>query len=278
MLLVKTPQPSALERSINWAQAVFLLGLAAVLLPTMFDVARLTWTTEQGGHAPIIVATGAWLLWRELKATSARPRPGNLLLGSAAFAATIVGYVVARITGIIELEGFAMYAVIISAFYLLVGGALLRALWFPILYLAVALPPPDTLVTAITQPLKGEVTWALAMVAPSSDTISFQPWAAVSAAVRRPSDAGLPTVCAWLRERAMKLPSRSIRPASQPNKARVSSRAPPPPSPLGAAATAAGHHRETRLVGPPSEVDSIAEHRQLDCHRWRLQNRTIENA
>jgi exosortase len=35
-----------------------------------------------------------------------------------------------------------------------VGGALLRALWFPLVYLAVALPPPDTLVSLITQPLK----------------------------------------------------------------------------------------------------------------------------
>jgi exosortase len=47
-----------------------------------------------------------------------------------------------------------MYAAVISAGYLLVGGALLRSLWFPILYLAVALPPPDQLVALITQPLK----------------------------------------------------------------------------------------------------------------------------
>jgi exosortase len=47
-----------------------------------------------------------------------------------------------------------MYAAVLSTFYLLVGGVLLRALWFPIIYLAVALPPPDTLVTVITQPLK----------------------------------------------------------------------------------------------------------------------------
>jgi exosortase len=47
-----------------------------------------------------------------------------------------------------------MYGAIVSAFYLLVGGVLLRALWFPILYLAVALPPPDQVVTFLTQPLK----------------------------------------------------------------------------------------------------------------------------
>lgn len=146
--------PRSIALPVTWARAAFVLGLAAVLLPTMYDVARLTWTTEQGGHAPIIVATGAWLLWRELTATHAEPRPGGALLGALFFGGSLLSYVIARITGILELEGLAMYATIISAFYLLVGGAMLRALWFPILYLAVALPPPDTIVAAITQPIK----------------------------------------------------------------------------------------------------------------------------
>jgi len=154
LLLVKDPSSATLDRSIGWQQVVFFLGAAAILLPTMFDVGRLTWTTEQGGHAPIIVATGAWLLWREWKASQARPRPGNVLVGTVLLAASLALYIVARITGILELEGLAMYASLVSAAYLMVGGAMIRALWFPILYLAVALPPPDTVVAAITQPLK----------------------------------------------------------------------------------------------------------------------------
>ena len=154
MLLVKTEVPRTRDRSALMAKVVFLVGLAAIVLPTMYDVARLTWTTEQGGHAPIIVATGAWLLWRELKSTKVRARPGNLVIGAVALALSLTAYVVARITGILEIEGLAMYAAVISAFYVLVGGSMLRALWFPIIYLAVALPPPDTVVSVITQPLK----------------------------------------------------------------------------------------------------------------------------
>jgi exosortase len=150
---------------MRWAHAVFLLGLAAIFVPTMYDVARLTWTTEQGGHAPIIAATGGWLLWREWKGVRGKMRPGNLLIGAIAFILCLTLYSIARITGIIEIEGFAMYATLLSAAYLLVGGGVLRALWFPILYLAVALPPPDTVVVALTQPLKiwiSEVTvWLL---------------------------------------------------------------------------------------------------------------------
>jgi exosortase len=153
LLLVKTQPPNTLER-LQWPLLVLLAGVAALLLPTMYDVARLTWTTEQGGHAPIIVATGVWLLFRELKSTSIKARPGKPWIGSLALTGSLTVYVVGRITGILELEALAMYASILSAFYLLVGGALLRALWFPILYLAAALPPPDTVVSLITQPLK----------------------------------------------------------------------------------------------------------------------------
>lgn len=161
MLLVKTEPPSALQRGVRWPQLVFLLGVAAVLLPTMYDVARLTWTTEQGGHAPIIVATGAWLLWRELQSTSVRARPGNLRIGAFVLAVSLALYFVARVTGILEIEGVTMYASVLAACYLLVGGPLMRAMWFPIVYLAVALPPPDTLVSLITQPMKIGISQAV---------------------------------------------------------------------------------------------------------------------
>ena len=154
LLLVKPEPASALKRPFSWARAIFLIGLAAILLPTMYDVARLTWTTEQGGHAPIILATGAWLLWRELKSNESLARPANLPLGLVGLALCLTLYAAARITGILELESAGMYGSIICAFYLVIGGPLLLALWFPVLYLAVALPPPDQVVTFITQPLK----------------------------------------------------------------------------------------------------------------------------
>ena len=154
MLQVKPPNAAALTRSQKWAAAAFAAGALALLVPTMIDVARLTWTTEQGGHAPIIVATGAWLAWRELRSAKPRAELGNLILGVGLFAFFLIAYVAARITGILEIEGFAMYAIILTGIYLLVGGAILRAVWFPIVYLAAALPPPDTVVAAVTQPLK----------------------------------------------------------------------------------------------------------------------------
>lgn len=47
-----------------------------------------------------------------------------------------------------------MYGAVVAAIYLIFGGAVMRAIWFPLVYLAFALPPPDSVVTFVTQPIK----------------------------------------------------------------------------------------------------------------------------
>ena len=54
----------------------------------------------------------------------------------------------------LEVEAFAMYGALIVGAYLLFGGQLMRTIWFPLVYLAFTLPPPDTVVAAVTQPIK----------------------------------------------------------------------------------------------------------------------------
>ena len=148
---VAPPLPGGL---ITPANVIFTLGLAAIMLPTMVQVARVSWSTEQGGHGPIVLATGLWLLWRELKAGKAEPRPGHLATGLLLMALSMAIFLLARITGVLEIEAFAMYGALIAAAYLLVGGAVLRTIWFPLVYLAFTLPPPDSVVAAVTQPIK----------------------------------------------------------------------------------------------------------------------------
>jgi exosortase len=162
--LMRAEQPlrSRLRQS---ADVIFALGCAAIILPTMIGVARFSWSTEQGGHGPRVLAAGLWLLWRESKNTNAISRPGKLLPGVLTLGAMLLIFLVARITQILEIEAFAMYGALIAVAYLLVGGALLRALWFPLVYLAFVLPPPDTVVAAITQPIKIAISaWSVELL------------------------------------------------------------------------------------------------------------------
>jgi hypothetical protein len=43
----------------NW---FVLVALAAVIVPTLVNLSRESWSTEAGSHGPIVLATGLWLL------------------------------------------------------------------------------------------------------------------------------------------------------------------------------------------------------------------------
>lgn len=133
---------------------LFAFGALALAVPTMLSVARFSWSTEQGGHGPIVLAIGIWLLARERDGAMPFRKLGSPWVAAAAATVFLTVYIVARITGIIEIEGFAMYGALLTAAYAFVGPTVLRRMWFPILYLALVFPPPDTLVAAITQPIK----------------------------------------------------------------------------------------------------------------------------
>jgi exosortase len=157
--------PPAAARMVSPASIALAIGLAALVLPTMVEVARVSWSTEQGGHGPIVLATGIWLLWRELKSCQPVVRPGNLLPGVVTLVPLVAIFVLARITGVLEIEAFAMYGALIAAAYLLFGGSVLRAIWFPLVYLTFTLPPPDTVVAAVTQPIKIHISeWAVSIL------------------------------------------------------------------------------------------------------------------
>jgi exosortase len=135
-----------------------LAGALCVAIPTFIFVVRETWSGEQGAHGPIVLFTGLWLLWKEWP--KARPWTCRPSLASSALllAALLPLYVFARITQIVEIEGYVMYACLLGALYSVIGPAAMRRLWFPLLYLGFIFPPPETVVAAITNPLKVELS------------------------------------------------------------------------------------------------------------------------
>ena len=145
---------SFIPRGNRLAIVVLSAGLAVLTIPTMIAVARFSWSSEQGGHGPLVLATGLWLLWREIGSARVLREKGKLTLALPLIAGFLSVYILAHVTGILEIEGFALYFALLSGAYLLWGGAFLRKLWFPVVYLGFVFPPPDSWVAAITQPVK----------------------------------------------------------------------------------------------------------------------------
>ena len=135
-------------------RVVVLLGLLALCIPTLGYIIDASWSTEAGGHGPIVLVTGLWLIWRnwaDVTAVRTVPPLGRVL---ALFIPVLILAVLAKITQIIEIEGYIVYGVVVVVLYGLIGSAAMKKLIFPLLYLAFIIPPPDTLVAAVTNPLK----------------------------------------------------------------------------------------------------------------------------
>ena len=139
------------------AVALFV-GALLLTIPTMMFVIRETWSGEEGAHGPIVLFTGLWLLWREWPPAKEEARRPPLLPVMALLAILLPLFALARITQIVELEGYLMYGVLLVVLYSVIGGPAMRHLWFPLLYLAFIFPPPETVVAAITTPLKMELS------------------------------------------------------------------------------------------------------------------------
>ena len=139
---------------------MLLVGVIALAAPTMLFVAQESWSSEQGAHGPIVLFTGLWLLWRQWpEARGLAVRPAAWVVGLALFGPLAL-YAFARITQIVELEGYFMYACLLLVLFSAIGLRAMQALWFPLFYLAFIFPPPETIVAAITLPMKMELSSA----------------------------------------------------------------------------------------------------------------------
>lgn len=151
------PEPDPALRAyapLLWLAAGWLLMFG----PAYHGLATTIWADDANGHGPIILAVGAWLLWRKKDALIALPhRPAfgaGLLLLLLAAAMYVVGRSQTVWTLEIVSQNLAVAALLLGFF----GWAGLRATWFPLLFLAFMIPLPGDWTDALTGPLKAGVS------------------------------------------------------------------------------------------------------------------------
>jgi exosortase len=131
-----------------------LAGIFALVVPTLVSLARQHWSTEGGGHGPIILATGLWLLWRERGRIAAEAAPQPRSVTYLLILPLLVVYAFGRAFNVLSIESGALYALLVLLALLCWGPALVRRLWFPLFYLGFLISPPGSLLAEFTQPLK----------------------------------------------------------------------------------------------------------------------------
>ena len=135
---------------------VLILGLVAlaVIAPTTYRLGTQVWSREFGAHGPIVLATGAWLLWRRLPAMTADGISGNAFLTFGLSALSLAVYVFGRAYDLLSLEAGGLYGFGLAVLYDRFGLRTMLKNWFPIFYLGLLLPVPMWMLDEFTAPLK----------------------------------------------------------------------------------------------------------------------------
>ncbi len=158
---------TALSRQLSWNHWLYsywpvAVGFLLLAVPTFLRLGQQAWSTDAGAHAPIVLATGIWLLFQigSERLEKDRTEANGLFLG-AGLAGALTLYIFGRAYDFISLEAAGLYLVFLAAAYRFLGAKSLIANFFPFLYLGFLVPPPGWVIDKITAPLQTFISWVV---------------------------------------------------------------------------------------------------------------------
>jgi len=142
---------------------MLLCGLAAIFLPTYWDLAYGRHAASAQGHEIVVFGVSTWLLWRKrasIMEGRAAPRAGWPMVVFG-----VIVYVVGRSQQLVRVETLAPILVLVGTLLCMGGWAALRSTWFALFFLLFSVPLSFNVEHALTAPLKEiasmRAAWAL---------------------------------------------------------------------------------------------------------------------
>jgi exosortase len=148
--------PQNLRTALFRERTIVVLGFAALAIPTIFRVGTKAWSFEDQGAGPLLLATGAWLLWRALQ--NLPRQAGTMWLALPALFFGLGCYIFGAAYDYVSLEAGGLYVAGVALLFAAFGFGLWKV-WFPIAYLALSIPPPPSWISNLTAPLKEFVSY-----------------------------------------------------------------------------------------------------------------------
>ena len=133
-------------------------GLLVLYVPTFYDLGTTLWQSDDHAHGPIFLAIIGWLIWQKREALLAAPANVATVPGFGLLVFGLLLYAVGRSQDIILFEVGALAPILAGVLLTTRGWAALRAMWFPLLFIAFLVPLPGFFVDAMTGPLKQYVS------------------------------------------------------------------------------------------------------------------------
>lgn len=157
---MQTAMPIADTRRPWLMTAVPLVaGLLLMYTPTVLELWRTIWQSEEQGHGPLILAVSLWLFWQKREEFAAVAQDGGrTALGWVVLTFGLLLYVFGRSQDIILFEVGSQIPLLAGACAVLFGWRAVRVVAFPILFLVFMAPLPAAIIDSMTGPLKRSVS------------------------------------------------------------------------------------------------------------------------
>ena len=134
-----------------------LLGLLALLIPTLLGLANGIWQNDDQAHGPIVLAVVLFLTWQKRAVFYSHAdfsHHTSPIFGWLLLLFGLLCYIVGRSQDILMLDIGAQIFILSSILLLTRGMPALKAMWFPLFFIFFMIPLPSVLIDAVTLPMK----------------------------------------------------------------------------------------------------------------------------
>jgi exosortase B len=138
-----------------------IAGLIVLYLPSLVDLFRGVWSTDQQAHGPIVMGIACWLIYRKwpemVRSSEGQPRSPSI--GWPVFIFGLVLYVLGRSQDILVFEVGSVIWLFSGILLIIQGSRALKAQWFPLFFMLFMIPLPGPIVDFLTMPMKMAVSY-----------------------------------------------------------------------------------------------------------------------
>jgi exosortase B len=136
------------------------IGLGVLYVPSLNDLFKGIWSTDEQMHGPIVLSISLWLLYRnwptmELAALGQK----TSAWGWPVFVFGLLLYALGRSQDILLFEIGSVIWLLVGLILLQRGAAALKAQWFALFFMLFMVPLPGAVVDTLTMPMKMAVSY-----------------------------------------------------------------------------------------------------------------------
>ncbi|ABB73554.1 exosortase B [Nitrosospira multiformis] len=160
-IIFNRKNPPAEPRNLMLIWLPIIAGLIVLYLPSLVDLFRGVWSTDQQAHGPIVLSIACWLIYRKWPEMwhQSESEPSAPAAGWPIFIFGLILYVIGRSQEILLFEIGSVIWLLAAIVLLMRGSRALKVQWFPLFFMLFMIPLPSAFVDALTMPMKMAVSY-----------------------------------------------------------------------------------------------------------------------